>query len=1147
MFDQDWTRVYAGHFKTPLTRPGKGESLMKCSRCQHENPDDAKFCEECAPPFERVCTNCGTRLRPNAKFCHQCAHPAGGSPSGEHAKLQPTAYTPKHLADRILTSRAAIEGERKQVTVLFADLTGSMELLADRDPEEARAILDPVLAHMMDAVHVYEGTVNQVMGDGIMALFGAPLSQEDHAVRACYAALRMQAAIRAQGEKARSEYGVSIQARVGINSGEVLVRSIGSDLKMDYSAIGQTTHLAARMEQLAAGGTTLVTPDTLRLAEGFVQVETLGPAAVKGMNQPVEVYELTGALGRRSRLQARAASGGLTQFVGRKHEFEVLTEAAKRAKQGKGQAVAIVGEPGVGKSRLYWEFAHSHHTHGCLVVEASSVSYGKATSFLPVIDLLKSYFEIGERDDTRSVKEKLTGKLLTLDRQLEPLLPPLLALLDLPVEDEQWKLLDPPQRRHQTLEALKQLWLREAQNQPLVLVFEDLHWVDSETQAFLNELLEKIPATHILLLFNYRPEYRHPWGNKTFYNQLRLDTLPVESAEELLTSLLGTDAKLGPLKQMLIKRGNPFFLEETVRTLVETGTLEGGRGNYHLTRSVETLQMPATVQAILAARIDRLEVEDKRLLQTASVIGKDVPFALLNAITDLNESELAQTLARLQAAEFVYEAGTYPNIEYTFKHALTHEVAYKGLTQDRKQRLHARIVDAIERIYANRIDEHIERLSHHALRGEVWDKSVKYLRLAGQRAFARSANTEAASWWEQALTATEHLPDGRDMTNLQIDIRLELRGPLFTLGQLAKSIEHVKVAQTLSEQVGDRYRTALALAYQVQPRLFACDLDDALTVGQQALSIANDGAYVDDQVIAGLFLPHLIQAEGAPREAEAQQKANLAILLKIPDRARFGLPALPSIYAHGLYAQMAADFGNFAQAFELLQKAIDVARQTSLPYSQAYARFSACIVNWARGEFENAIHEGEEGIRICNAHGIRMFRIWISMYLAMAYALAGRATEAISLFEERLPEFDPMGIVYGRLIALPLLAEVYFLGGNREAALKAAEDAIELQDEKKTRLHRPRTLAILGRIHAHPDHYDPQKAERLFKDAIQGAEGQGSRVLAAHSHADLGRLKLSMGSQPEAKEELACARLMYREMSMPNYLKKAEKDLGQLS
>src|SRR5262245_31976949 len=416
---------------------------MECPRCHTENPFQAKFCLQCASPFARVCSSCGTPLPPAAKFCLECAHPVGGPglPGGQLRFGSPEAYTPKHLATKILTSKTALEGERKQVTVLFADLKGSMELLADRDPEEARKLLDPVLERMMEAVHRYEGTVNQVMGDGIMALFGAPVAHEDHAVRACYAAIDLQRAMRRLTEDLRRAHGVTVEVRVGLNSGEVVVRAISSDLHMDYTAVGQTTHLAARMEQLASPGTTFLTADTLRLVEGYVEVKPLGVMPVKGLPEPVETYELTGAGARRSRLSA-AAARGLTRFVGRDTELEQLREALARAGQGHGQVIALVGEPGVGKSRLVWEVTHSHRTHGWLILEAASVSYGKATPYLPVVGLLRGYFQIGDRDEPRTIREKVTGKVLTLDRVLEPALPALLALLDAPVEDRRWEALD---------------------------------------------------------------------------------------------------------------------------------------------------------------------------------------------------------------------------------------------------------------------------------------------------------------------------------------------------------------------------------------------------------------------------------------------------------------------------------------------------------------------------------------------------------------------------------------------------------------------------------------------------------------------------------------------------------------------------------
>jgi hypothetical protein len=476
----------------------------------------------------------------------------------------PDAYTPKHLAEKINISKAALEGERKQVTVLFADLKGSMELLADRDPEEARKILDPVLEHMMEAV--------------------------------------------------------------------------------------QTTHLAARMEQLAEPGSILLSPATMELAEGYVEVQPVGPLPVKGLPAPVEVYELISAGAVRSRLHA-AAGRGLTRFVGRDSELDQLRQALERAQAGHGQVIAVVGEPGVGKSRLYWEFTHSHRAQGWLMLESGSVSYGKATAYLPVIDLLKGYFHIEGRDETRTIREKVTGKVLSLDRALEPSLSALLSLLEVPVEDDAWGRLDPPQRRQRTLDAVKRLLLRESQVQPLLLLVEDLHWIDAETQTLLDSLVESLPTARLLLLANYRPEYQHRWGSKTYYRQLRIDPLPAESADDLLTSLLGTEKDLDSLKRVLIDRteGNPLFLEESVRALAETKALIGERGAYRLAHDATAIQVPATVQAILAPRIDRLPPEDKRLLQAAAVIGTDVPFALLLAIAELAEEDLRRGLTHLQA------------------------------------------------------------------------------------------------------------------------------------------------------------------------------------------------------------------------------------------------------------------------------------------------------------------------------------------------------------------------------------------------------------------------------------------------------------------------------------------------------------------
>jgi class 3 adenylate cyclase/pimeloyl-ACP methyl ester carboxylesterase len=758
---------------------------MLCPQCQRENPPQAKFCRGCGYRFAPRCAQCGTELASNDQFCMECgtsvAPPAGAQPlPADRASrfTSPQTYTPQHLAERILTSRAALEGERKHVTVLFADLKGSLQLLADRDPEEARALLDPVLERMMEAVHRYEGTVNQVMGDGIMALFGAPIAHEDHAVRACYAALQMQGLVAAYGAEVRRAKGVPIQIRVGLNSGEVVVRSISSDLRVDYSAVGQTTHLAARMEQLATPGATLLSPATLQLVEGYVRVKPLGPMAIQGLPQPLEVYELAGATPTRSRLHT-AVARGLTRFVGRAAEMDTLHRALEQAGAGHGQLVAIVGEPGVGKSRLVYELVHSHRSHGWLVLESSSVSYGKATPYLPVTDLLRGYFLIEDRDSRQAVREKVTGKILTLDEHLKDTIAPLVFLLDALPEDDPFHSLEPPQRRGRTVEALKQVLLRESQRQPVLMIFEDLHWIDAESESVLDAVVESLPASRALCLVNYRPEYQDRWGAKTYYVRLRLDALPPEDADQLLDALVGVEPALGALRAVLKERteGNPFFLEECVRALAETGVLSGPPGAYRLDGPLSAFQIPATVQPLLAARIDRLPVEGKRLLQSAAVVGMEIPFALLRGAVDLPEDELYRALGHLVRTEFLYESRLFPEPAFTFKHALTRQVAYGTLLQERRRLLHRRVGELIEHGHADRLAPVAETLAGHFEHAEVWPKATTYYLMAAEN--ARQHYNYAAAM-DLCTTSVDLAAKGDDLESPRI-AALVLLGDLASL------------------------------------------------------------------------------------------------------------------------------------------------------------------------------------------------------------------------------------------------------------------------------------------------------------------------------------------------------------------------------
>jgi len=1121
---------------------------VNCPECGTENSVDAVFCENCGSRLEVACTSCGGTNHLGAKFCRKCGQrlpePEVASVTEKFGSVD--AYTPKHLSEKILTSKAALEGERKQVTVLFADTKGSMELLADRDPEEARKLLDPVLEHMMEAVHRYEGTVSNLMGDGIMALFGAPLAHEDHAVRACYAALRMQESVKRYADGLRRTEGVPIQIRVGLNSGEVVVGTIGNDLKMDYTAVGQTVHLASRMEQMAMPGSIMMTHGALQLAEGFVQVKSLGPIRVKGMSETVDVYEVTGVEATRSRLQA-AAARGLTRFVGRDAETEQLRKALDLAGAGHGQVVAVVGEPGVGKSRLFYEFIHSHRTQGWLILESRSVSYGKATPCLPVIDILKAYFRIQDRDDEREITEKVIGKLLTLDKSLEPTLPAFLALLHVPVDDLKWRALDPSQRRQQSLGAVKRLLLRESQAQPLILLFEDLHWIDSETQAMLESLVEGLPTSRLLLLVNYRPEYQHNWANKTYYTRLRLDPLPPESAGEILNSVLGNDDGLESLKQLLIARteGNPFFLEESIRTLVETNVLTGERGNYRLEKNVESTQVPATVQAVLAMRVDRLPLEEKQILQSAAVIGKDVPFPLLQAITGLSDEELGRSLAYLQAAEFLYETSLFPDPEYTFKHALTHEVVYGSLLHEWQRALHARIVEAIEKLYSNRLIEQVERLAHHAVCGEVWEKALTYLRQAGAKADSRSAVGEAASYFEQALAVLGHLPKSREMQEQAIDLHFNLRVSLAPLGESERLLEHLRAAEALAITLGDDRRLAWVNAYIARQLSAQGEYEQAVTACERAIAMART---LDDFGLEGmttLFQAQAFYCLGDYRRAIEAERRNLLPIEDLRIRERLGGIGLPFAFSRMSLALSLAECGEFVEAIARGTEAIHIAEAAGHPYSVTAMYRGMGLLHLMRGHLHQATRALEHALEVCQGVDSLPLFYTVRSTLGYAYLHSGLHAKAVSFLEEARERPAMSGTQEGRSLRTLWLSEAYLSAGREWDARAVAQRALDIVRQYKERGHEAYALLLLGGIAARENPVDMGTAEAHYRQAFALAEKLGMRLLIAHCHVGLGKLYRQRGSR-HAEEYLTKAIAMMRDMGMGFWLEKAEAELKEL-
>jgi class 3 adenylate cyclase/tetratricopeptide (TPR) repeat protein len=1109
---------------------------MQCPRCQHESPAGTKFCGQCAAPLTSVCAGCGTANPLENKFCGQCAAPLPTS-TARHF-VSPESYTPRHLAEKILMSKSALEGERKQVTVLFADLKGSLELLADRDPEEARELLDPVLERMIEAVHRYEGTVNQVMGDGIMALFGAPLAHEDHAVRACYAALAIQSSIRRYAEDAGRSHDIEVQIRVGLNSGEVVVRAIGSDLRIDYSAVGQTTHLAARMEQLASPQSVLLTADTCRLAEGFVRVVSAGRVPIKGLADPIEVFELIGITPTRTRIQA-AAARGLTRFTGRHTELVGLGQALTRAGAGHGEVVAILGEAGVGKSRLVWEFSHSSRTQGWLVLESGSVSHGKATPYRPLIDLLRSYFQIEDSDPPGKIRDKVTGKVLGLDPFLLPLVDGFFMLLDVPVEAPEWRALDPAQRRLRTLDAVRRLVLRESQVQPLVVVFEDLQWIDAETKAFLDALIESLPAARILLIVSYRPEYHHAWGNKSYYRQFGLDALPPDQVAELLDALLGSDGSLEPVKATLAARteGNPFFLEESVRSLIETQAFVGERGAYRLAHAFQGTQVPPTVQAVLAARIDRLPPDGKELLQAASVIGKDVPHAVLRALRVLPEDMLRRELEFLQAAEFLYESQLFPDLVYTFKHALTHEVTYASLVHDRRRALHGEVVRGMETLYSSRPAEHVERLAHHALRGEVWDKAFRYLREAGVRAVDRSANRVAVEYFEQALGVLKHLDNSPEIIEHAIDVRVDLRGPLTALGDLERLFVYVGEAKELAEVAGDRRRLGRVLGYLTQLFIVIGDHDRAMQAGQRALEIAGTEGQLDVSVVANNCLGDTHYSLGDYRRAIEFHGRNMEALTGGLLRQRFGLAGLPAVFSRAWVACALAELGRFAEGAGYAEEALRIADDARHPYSQIFADVGLGGLYLRKGEFDSAVPRLEHGAGLCQSTGALILLPYLTSMLGAAYAASRRLGEALPLLERAVDVSTSMRIMAGRAVLGSFLSEGYLLAGRRDQATRLASQALDAARRQKERGWEAWALRLCGEISAAGE--EATTAERFYLESRALATELGMRPVVAHCHLGLGRLYGRTGQREQAHEHLGTAATLYHDMDMRFWLAQA--------
>jgi class 3 adenylate cyclase/tetratricopeptide (TPR) repeat protein len=1137
---------------------------MLCSNCGTENPDAKKFCAQCGAALPLICTKCGSENLRASKFCGECGAPLSqGSPTPSKSQNVARA-TPQTTAVQIEDSALEQDGERKTVTALFADIKGSMELMEDLDPEEARAIVDPALRLMIDAAHRYEGYIVQSTGDGILALFGAPIAHEDHAQRALYAALRMQEDLKRYSDQLRADGRLPLQARVGVNTGEAVVRSIRTDdAHTEYTPIGHSVNLAARMQTLAPIGSIAATDNTRALCEGYFVFRALGPTRVKGVSEPINIYEITGLGPLRTRLQ-RSAGRGLSKFVGRQAELDALSRALASAKQGHGQIAAAVAEAGVGKSRLFYEF-RSRFLSDCLVLDAFSVSHGKASAYLPVIDLLNSYFRISVEDDAGLRHEKITGKVLALDRALEDTLPYLFALLGASQIDSAFDGMDLSVRRRRTLDAIKRLILRESLKQPLVLIFEDLHWIDDESQALLDLLADSIGTARILMMLNYRPEYRHNWSSKTYYAQLRLDPLGNQNADEMLTALLGDQLELRPLKDMIVGRteGNPFFMEEMVQVMFDEGVL-ARNGSVKLTRPLESVQVPPTVRGILAARIDRLNAPSKELLRTLAVIGKEFPLGLIRRVTGLTDDALMPLVSVLQLGEFIYEQPAFPETEYTFKHALTQEVSYDSMLIERRRAIHERAAEVLEETHSASLDDHLDQLAYHYSRSNNVAKAVHYLKLAGVQAGRRSAYEDAIRSLGEAIKLLPKLPESRERDLLELELRLA-HGPLYTVvrGFAAPQLdEHVARMEHLCASVGESPAIFGVLFAMWSLNLTRGQLHEALTRAERMVSLATP---LDQRVWSELTgstpAPPKHSTELALGGAHAAMGAtsvwmgkfrtahdHLKETIEIFDRdIELYLPMQNAsvIPARCQMSWALWMLGHPDQARDVSARSLELADQFKRPNSTAFALlYSIALADFLR-DYTGVRPRIDALMEISNEHG---FLSWVdsaTLSLGRALVFENEPDRGIQMMHDALAGLREHGAELTRSYSFNLVADACLQIGRIDLGIEMIEQGFASFESLGARMQEAEAYRLKGELLLRKG--DEVEASNCFHSAIDVARAQEGKSWELRATTSLARLLTAQNRRDEARAMLAAIYSWFTEGFATPDLLDAKSLLDQLA
>ncbi len=1124
---------------------------MNCPHCQHENREVARFCGACGGSLaiEIACGACGTPNPGGQKFCDACGQSLASEPPPAR---DPRAYTPKHLADKILQSKSALEGERKQVTVLFADVQGSMELAAQLDPEEWHRILERFFQILTEGVHRFEGTVNQYTGDGIMALFGAPIAHEDHAQRACHAALHLQGEIARYATEVSREHGVGFSTRMGINAGEVVVGKIGDDLRMDYTAQGHTVGLAQRMEALASPDSCYLTAPTAALVGGYFALEDLGEFRVKGVADPVRVHRLAGAGASRTRFDI-ARARGLSRFVGRAADLRTLDDATAQTAAGNGQVVGVVAEAGTGKSRLCFEFLERCRARGMHVFEGRAVAHGRNIPFLPILEIFRAYLGISREDDDRRAREKISTQRGLLAPAFAEALPLLFDFLGVTDPERPAPRLDPEVRQRQLLAVLRQVIQSVSTERPTITLIEDLHWMDAASGEFLARMVDARVESRNLLLLNFRPEYHADWMQQSWYRQIPLTPLGHEAIAELLADLLGADPSIAALAAPIHARtsGNPFFIEEVVRSLIESGKLEDTKGGYQLIAPVETLDVPASVHAVLAARIDRLAEYDKQLLQTAAVIGKEFSEPVLTQVLaavaprDATAADVAAGLRTLAHAEFVHERALYPVAEYTFKHPLTQQVAYDTLLRERRARVHAAVARATLELYAEKLDEKAALLAHHYEHaGEVWEAALWHQRAAEWAGLNDAA--EGARHWERVRGLVQTLPRTGETLQLGITACLGILALGWRLGTPETEAAIVfEEGRQLAEEAGDV--SALAALHGV----YGCVLGLVAGASDEYARYAREAARLADQTTdQGLQLGmRAFWAFGclfAGRLTEG---------VEVCDRACQQLPADPALGAEftgyspflGIlmaHAWMLARMGRLDDATAVCERGVELARAhgdrevlTWLQLPRLELDITCANPTAAHKHARLAIETGEKAA----TPQARMVGL---LALGVAHRLNRKWNESVAVLEDAVPAAIGGANRGFEGRARAELATALLGNGEQDRAAQEAQTAITVAQAQHSRSDEVRAHLTLARTQIHrADAPALMRADQSLIRAQELIDETGAHAFQPELHECRAGLAHLRGDEQVARHEREEARRLYAEMGATAQTDRLTKEL----